>query len=145
MVMCYICTKWHQLQNNMPVLMLSNSRLHFTFSQHQKIQRAQVPGCTIPAISNNNAKAKIRMSNGEIKEWRHKAEDANISTPWAIKRSQFIFVCNFVKNQRILMQFSLSDFTIWRYKLHPLHLINVATLHCKSQNAEKACEHNFSI
>jgi len=32
-----------------------------------------------------------------------------LSTPWAIKRSQVIFVCNFVKNQRILMQFSLID------------------------------------
>jgi len=31
------------------------------------------------------------------------------TTPWAIKRSQLIFVCNFVKNQRILMQFSLID------------------------------------
>jgi len=28
-------------------------------------------------------------------------------TPWAIKRSQLIFVCNFVKNQQILVQFSL--------------------------------------
>jgi len=28
-------------------------------------------------------------------------------TPSAIKRSQLIFVCNFVKNQQILMQFSL--------------------------------------
>ena len=26
------------------------------------------------------------------------------------KRSHLIFVCNFVKNQRILMQFSLLDF-----------------------------------
>jgi len=31
-------------------------------------------------------------------------------TPWAIKRSQLVFVCNFVKNQQILMQFSLLDF-----------------------------------
>jgi len=31
--------------------------------------------------------------------------------PWAIKRSQLVFVCNFVKNQRILIQFfSLLDF-----------------------------------
>jgi len=28
------------------------------------------------------------------------------------KRSQLIFVCNFVKNQRILMQFSLLDLTM---------------------------------
>jgi len=28
---------------------------------------------------------------------------------WAIKRSQLNFVCNFVKNQRILMQFSVVD------------------------------------
>ena len=27
-------------------------------------------------------------------------------TSWAIKKSQHIFVCNFVTNQRILMQFS---------------------------------------
>jgi len=31
-------------------------------------------------------------------------------TPWAIKRSQHIFVCKFVKNQRISMQFSPLDF-----------------------------------
>jgi len=31
------------------------------------------------------------------------------STPWAIKRCQLIFFCNFVKNQRMLMQFSLLD------------------------------------
>jgi len=35
---------------------------------------------------------------------------AGHSTPWAIKSSQLIFVCNFVKNQLILMQFSLLDF-----------------------------------
>jgi len=29
-------------------------------------------------------------------------------TPWAIKSSQLVFVCNFVKNQRILMQFSCT-------------------------------------
>ena len=35
------------------------------------------------------------------------------ATPWAIKkRSQLIFVCNFVKNQRILMQFSLLESTM---------------------------------
>jgi len=35
------------------------------------------------------------------------------STPWAIeKRSQLIFVYNFVKNQRILMQFSLLELTM---------------------------------
>jgi len=31
-------------------------------------------------------------------------------TLWAIKRSQLIFACNFVKNQHILMQFALLDF-----------------------------------
>jgi len=31
------------------------------------------------------------------------------TTPWAIKRSQLVLVCNFVKNQRFLMQFSLLD------------------------------------
>ena len=58
-------------------------------------------------------------------------------TLWAIKRSQLIFVCNFVKNQQILMQFSLLDLTMndmWWYKLHPPHLINVATLPCESRN-----------
>jgi len=35
-----------------------------------------------------------------------------VSTPWAIKRSQLIFVCDFVKIQRILMQFSLLDLTM---------------------------------
>jgi len=32
-----------------------------------------------------------------------------VYTPWAVKRSQLIFVCNFVKNEWILMQFSLLD------------------------------------
>jgi len=35
----------------------------------------------------------------------------NVCTPWAIKRNQLVFVCDFVKNQHILMQFSLLDFT----------------------------------
>jgi len=49
------------------------------------------------------------------------------------------------------MQFSLLDFKneveryVWRYELHPSHLINVATLLCESQNIENACEHNFSF
>jgi len=34
------------------------------------------------------------------------------STPWAIKKSQLIFVFNFVKNQLILIQFSLLDLTM---------------------------------
>ena len=33
-----------------------------------------------------------------------------ISTPWAIKRTQLIFVCNFVKNQWILIQFHCQIF-----------------------------------
>ena len=38
---------------------------------------------------------------------------ANKSTSWAIKkRSQHIFVHNFVKNQQILMQFSLLELTM---------------------------------
>jgi len=52
-------------------------------------------------------------------------------TPWAIKRSQVIFACNFVNNQRFLMQFSMLDLKMNHtlcYELHPLHLINVATL-----------------
>jgi len=34
----------------------------------------------------------------------------NKHTEWTVKRSQLIFVCNFVKNQRILIQFSLLYF-----------------------------------
>jgi len=33
----------------------------------------------------------------------------SICTPWAIKRSQLVFVYNFVKNKRILLQISLLD------------------------------------
>jgi len=33
-----------------------------------------------------------------------------VNTLWAIKWSQHIFFCNFVKNQQILMQFSLLAF-----------------------------------
>ena len=39
-----------------------------------------------------------------------KATSKYDSTRWAIKRSQHIFVYNFVKNQRILIQFSQVDF-----------------------------------
>jgi len=35
-----------------------------------------------------------------------------VTTPWAIKKGQLIFLCNFVKNQWILMQFSLLDLQI---------------------------------
>jgi len=38
------------------------------------------------------------------------------------------------------MQFSLLDLTVndtWWYKLHPPHVISVATLPCESRNAEK--------
>jgi len=46
-------------------------------------------------------KCKLQVTNERANEW---------TTPWAIKKSQHIFVCNFVKNQRILMQCSLLDF-----------------------------------
>ena len=55
------------------------------------------------------------------------------------KRSQLIFVCNFVKNQRILMQFSLRDLEMngtCDTEHDPPHVINVATLPCESQNTE---------
>jgi len=32
-----------------------------------------------------------------------------------------------------------------QYELHPPHLINIATLPCKSRNTESACEHDFSF
>jgi len=51
--------------------------------------------------------------------------------------SQLIFVCNFVKKQWILTQFSLLDFMMNdTYELHSPHLINVATLRCETQNSE---------
>jgi len=34
------------------------------------------------------------------------------TTPYAINKNQLIFVCNFVKNQRILMKLSLLDLTM---------------------------------
>jgi len=34
------------------------------------------------------------------------------TTPYAINKNQLIFVCNFVKNQWILMQLSLLDLTM---------------------------------
>ena len=59
-----------------------------------------------------------------------------------LKTSQLIFVCNFVKNQQILMQFSLLDLemngTCYSNELHPPYLINVATLLCENQNTENA-------
>jgi len=46
------------------------------------------------------------------------------------------------------MQFAALDFKMndmWRYEVHPLHLINVATLPCESLNTKNAREHNFNI
>jgi len=34
---------------------------------------------------------------------------------------------------------------MWRYELHPPHLISVATLPSESRNAKNAREHNFSF
>jgi len=65
------------------------------------------------------------------------------STPWAIKRSQLIFVCNFVKKSTDFNAVSLLDYKnerqTWRCVFHPPHLINVAsfaTLPCENQNTE---------
>ena len=49
-------------------------------------------------------------------------------TLWAIKRSQLIFVCNLVKNQQILMQFSSLKWMMWQYHVHLPDLINVVTV-----------------
>jgi len=49
------------------------------------------------------------------------------------------FVRNFVKNQHILMQFSIrfkNERHILRYVFHPPHIINAATLRCESQNTK---------
>jgi len=51
--------------------------------------------------------AEIRRKKKKEERKKKKPQDKN--TPWAIKRSQLIFVGNFVKNQRILMQCSLLD------------------------------------
>ena len=63
----------------------------------------------------------------------------SVSTPWATKKEPLIFVCNYVKNQRILMQFSLIDLemnsTCESMNLPP-HLTNVATLPCENQNTK---------
>ena len=79
------------------------------------------------------------MSLITVVQFTFHATAYNSYTSSAIKRRQLVFICNFVKNQRILMQFSLLDLKMnstWQYKLHPLHLINVATLPCESQNTE---------
>jgi len=61
--------------------------------------------------------------------------------PFDIGRSNcLVVVCNFLKNQRILMQFFTvisknEQHTLW-YELHPRHVVNVATLPCESQNTE---------
>ena len=71
--------------------------------------------------------------------WKHNTNKVQY-TPWAIKRAN-LFLSVIVKNQRIFMQFSLlfrfrNEWHTWRYKLHPSHLFNVATLPCESQNTE---------
>jgi len=66
-----------------------------------------------------------------------------IYTPRTVQSSQLIFVRNFVKNQRILIQFSLLDLamnnTCGGINFTP-HLIHVATLHCESRNSENVIQ-----
>jgi len=64
-------------------------------------------------------------------------------TPWAIKRSQLIFVYDydFVKkstdfNAVFTSVIFRNEWHMWRYELYPPYLINVATLPCESQNTE---------
>jgi len=55
------------------------------------------------------------------------------------KKEPTYFFCNFVKNQWILIQFSVLDLQMnvtWRYFLYPPHLFSVATLRCESQNTK---------
>jgi len=65
----------------------------------------------------------------------YKTAQRGTVTPWAIKRSQLIFVCNFIKNQQILMQFRNERY-MWQYEFYSTRLISVATLPCESQNTE---------
>jgi len=57
------------------------------------------------------------------------------------KRSQLIFFCNFMKNQWILMLFSLLDLAVndtydgMNFTNAP-HLINVAALPCETQDSK---------
>jgi len=61
-------------------------------------------------------------------------------TPWAIKRSQLIFVHNFVKkttdfNAMFTARFKI-EWHIWKYELQPPHLINLTTLPCENRKTE---------
>ena len=51
------------------------------------------------------------------------------------KRSQHIFVCNFVKSQRILIQFPVLDLAM-NDTYNGENFINVATLPFESRNSE---------
>jgi len=78
----------------------------------------------------------------------HVWQGIHTCTPWAIKRGQLIFVWNFVKinwfNAVFIVKF-LNERYIWRYELHPPHLINVATLPSESRNAINVRKQNFSF
>jgi len=64
----------------------------------------------------------------------------NVSEYMLVLALCIVFVCNFVKDQRIFnavftVRFSDERY-MWWYELHPTHLINVATLPCESQRSE---------
>ena len=70
---------------------------------------------------------------------RYTATKWSVNTPWAIIRSQLIFVCNFVKKTNFNAVYDVrfrNERHMRQYELHPPHLINVATLSCENQKNE---------
>jgi len=66
-----------------------------------------------------------------------------LDTPWAIKRSQHIFVYQKSMNFNVILSGRFwNEGHMWRCELHPPHLINAA---CESWKTENVCEHNFSF
>ena len=62
---------------------------------------------------------------------RYTATKWSVNTPWAIIRSQLIFVCNFVKKTNFNAVYDVrfrNERHMRQYELHPPHLISVATL-----------------
>ena len=79
--------------------------------------------------------------------WTAKVVVSVTNTPWAIKRSQLSFVCNFVKYWRILISFSLLDLEknctcdvnlthlTWLVLLHNLVKFETSKMHVNTNSA----------
>jgi len=73
--------------------------------------------------------------------WAQAVVSMPTSTLWAIKRSQLIVVCNFVKNQQIILQFPLLDFKMndTCVGMNFIHLTYLMLLHHLVKQKHQKC------